>query len=227
MNIQHGSQMTSEEIYEDLCKKIERLEYMPGERLSENDLCKVYNVSRHVIRNALATLKGRRLVEVYPQRGTYVSLIDMEYISDILYMREAVEQEALLRAFELPEDEKNHLIDRLRKAVTTQKGLKKCENYNEEFYVLDNIFHEAILAAIGKPNIMSLISEPYIHIRRWRNYEIRSKRRMKEIVVEHEGIIEAIEKGDKVVAREKMHIHLDTVSRYSKPLKEKESQYFA
>lgn len=91
MNPQHGTMVTSEEIYEDLCLKIEKLVYMPGDRLSENELCRIYGVTRHVVRNALVSLKQRRLVDVFPQRGTYVSLIDMDYIEDILYMRESVE----------------------------------------------------------------------------------------------------------------------------------------
>ena len=33
MNIQNIPSMTSDEIYEDMCLKIERLEYMPGEKL--------------------------------------------------------------------------------------------------------------------------------------------------------------------------------------------------
>ena len=71
MNIQNIPSMTSDEIYEDMCLKIERLEYMPGEKLSENELCGIYHVSRHVVRNAPALLKrAETFVEVYPQRGT-------------------------------------------------------------------------------------------------------------------------------------------------------------
>lgn len=216
--------ITSEEIYEDLCRKIENLEYMPGERLSENELCSVYGVTRHVIRNALASLKQRRLIDVYPQRGSYVSLIDMEYISDILYMREAVEQEALTRIMQMTD--RSSITDRLRRAVMAQKSLTSGPSFAQEFYELDNIYHQTLLAAVGKANVMNLIAEPYIHIRRWRNYEIRTEQRMREIVVEHEELIDAIERGDARAARECLHIHLDTVSRYSKPLKEKEAQYF-
>lgn len=216
--------MTSEEIYEDLCRKIENLEYMPGERLSENELCSVYNVTRHVIRNALASLKQRRLIDVYPQRGSYVSLIDMEYISDILYMREAVEQEALTRIMEMPD--RSAITARLKQTVIALRGLTSGPNYSQEFYELDSIYHQTLLAAVGKPNVMNLIAEPYIHIRRWRNYEIRTEQRMREIIVEHENLIAAIENGDARSARACLHIHLDTVSRYSKPLKEKEAQYF-
>ena len=222
--MQNIPSVTSNEIYEDMCLKIERLEYMPGEKLSENELCGIYHVSRHVVRNALALLKGRRLVEVYPQRGTYVSLIDMEYIQDILYLRESVEQEALVRIMQM--SDRTQIVARMRIALKAQQELRVDTSYHEKFYELDNIFHETLLEAIGRPNVTKLITEPYIHIRRWRNFEIRTQQRLTEIAGEHESLISAIEAGDGAAARECLHNHLDTVNRYSKGLKEKEAQYF-
>ncbi len=224
MNPQQHTLMTSEEIYEELCTKIEKLEYMPGEKLSENELCGIYGVSRHIVRNALASLKQRRLVDVFPQRGTYVSLIDMDYIGDILYMRESVEQEALCRIMAM--EDVTPTITRLKQAVEAQKSLTKESSYHDEFYALDNIYHQTLLETVGRPNIMNLISDPYIHVRRWRNFEIRTKQRMQEIIVEHARIIEAIERRDTKSGREALHLHLDTINRYSKPLKEKEAEYF-
>ncbi len=224
MDLQHNKMITSEDIYVDLCLKIEKLEYMPGTRLSENELCKCYGVTRHVVRNALTSLKQRRLVEVYPQRGTYVSLIDMKYIGDILYLRESVEQEALCRIMEM--EDRSEVVGRLRQALEAQRNLPRGINYSDEFYAIDNIFHESLLDAIDKPNVTKLISDPYIHIRRWRNFEIRTEARMQEIMEEHEKIIQAIEAGDAKMGREWLHLHLDTVGRYFKPLKEQEAQYF-
>jgi len=224
VNPQHNNLMSSDEIYEDICQKIESLEYMPGSRLSENELCKFYDTTRHVVRNALARLKQRKLVDVFPQRGTYVSLIDMDYIADILYMRESIEQEALSRIMEMEDVSSTVML--LQTAVKAQKNLVQGSNYSAEFQELDNLFHHTLLETVNKPNVMNLISEPYIHIRRWRNYEIRTGKRMQEIVLEHEAIIEAIQKRDKISGRACLHKHLDTVSRYSKPLKELEAQYF-
>lgn len=50
--------MSSEEIYEDLCNKIEKLVYLPGYKISENELCKQYGVSRHIIRDRHQPVKG-------------------------------------------------------------------------------------------------------------------------------------------------------------------------
>ena len=118
MNPQGEITWTSENIYEDLCRKIETLVYMPGTKLSENELCNVYGVTRHVIRNAFSRLKQRRLLEVYPQRGSYVSLIDMEYIANLMYIRESVEQEAVFRIIRM-EDRGEIILKRIAVPDTT------------------------------------------------------------------------------------------------------------
>lgn len=224
MNPQGEITWTSENIYEDLCRKIETLVYMPGTKLSENELFNVYGVTRHVIRNAFSRLKQRRLLEVYPQRGSYVSLIDMEYIANLMYIRESVEQEAVFRIIRM--EDRGEIILKLRQAIKAQKNVTPGTSYWEEFYEQDNLFHQTLLASVGKPDVMNLISGPYIHIRRWRNYEIRSEERMREIVTEHESVLTAIEEGNWEEARKQLHFHLDTINRCTKPLKEKEAQYF-
>lgn len=224
MDLQHNGLITSEEIYADLCSKIESTEYMPGAKLSENDLCKAYGVSRHVVRNALASLKQRRLVDVYPQRGTFVSLIDMNYIQDILYMREAVEQEALYRIM-LRED-RTDVTEKMKQILKRQKQMLEDHKFKDEFIEVDNEFHRVLLETVDAGDVMELVAEHYIHIRRWRNFEVRTVERLKCILEEHQILIDSIEKGDEKAAREILHIHLDTVNRYSKPLKEKEAQYF-
>ena len=219
--------VTSEEIYQDLCTKIEKLEYMPGDRLSENELCGIYGVSRHIVRGALASLKARRLVDVYPQRGTYVGLIDMDYISDILYLRTAAEQEAVYRILHMPDEESAPVIARLKQIVALQGNISDGPTYQDEFYEFDNMFHQTLLTAVGRPHVMELLEDPYIHIRRWRNYEIRTPERMQEIIAEHGRIVDAIAAKDDKRAHDEMHEHLNTVARYSKPLQEQEAQYFA
>lgn len=105
--------MNSEEIYEDLCNKIEKLVYLPGYKISENELCKQYGVSRHIIRTAISRLRERNLLTVYPQRGTFVSLIDMKNVELILFIRESVEQEAV----RLLQFEKQEVRDRMGEAM--------------------------------------------------------------------------------------------------------------
>lgn len=223
MNLQDQQMTTSDFIYEDLCNKIETLEYMPGQRISENELCRAYGATRHMVRGALMKLKQRKLVEVYPQRGTFVSLIDMRYIADILFVREAMEQEAMRQVIESGEVEE--VCGKMRACIELQKQCKHSEQYTQEFYQLDNAFHQCMYGAIGRREIFQFISEPYIHFRRWRNFEIQYSERVKRLIQEHEELVDAIEAKDEARARKCLHEHLDTVQQYGEKMKDSEKKY--
>lgn len=224
MNLQQRNMITSEEIYNDLCLKIEKLEYMPGDAISENEICEAYGTSRHMVRAAFAYLKQRGLLEVYPQRGSFISLIDMDYISDILFMREAIEQEAVKRILE--SDNVESLCVKMRENLELQKEHIRDNIPGDEFYRLDNEFHQLILDAVGKKEILEMLSDPYIHVRRWRTFELRNTFRVAKLVKEHEEILDALEKKDPDEARRKIHYHLDTVGRFASSYEDMDNKYF-
>lgn len=226
MNLQQCHTPDSNEIFEDLCDKIEMLVYMPGQRISENELCTLYGATRHMVRGALMRLKQKRLIEVYPQRGTFVSLIDMGYISDILFMRESMEQEALRRIVDSGQVEE--LCHKMHYYIEEQKRCRRAhseDSYTKEFYELDNAFHACFYQAVGREQAVSFISEHYIHFRRWRNFEIRYSERMKRLIQEHEELVEAIEERDAEKARCCLHKHLDTVSSFGESATEDQKKY--
>ena len=224
--MQNSKFMTSNEVYEDLCLKIEKLVYMPGESISENDLCKTYDVSRHIIRGAITRAKERRLLTVYPQRGTFVSQIDMGYVEDILYLRESVEQEALRRIMNLDDIKILELVEHLKKNVKEQKRVIKKEITMDEFYKIDNIYHGFLLKAVGKEQVMNLVKEQYIHVRRWRNFEVSNMSRLEEIIEDHDKLIETIINRDRQGGWECLHTHLDTVTRLKDIVKTVQAEYF-
>ncbi len=216
--------VTSEDIIADLVGKIETLVYKPGELISEGDLCTAYSTTRHTVRGALAVLKEKGLVDVFPQRGTFVALIDLERINDILFLRVAVEQEVVRRIIEQGNNEK--LVRKLRTEVEKQKKLEKPLENAATFYKLDDGFHSLLLAAVGRPNLPVLYGDQFIFVRRWRNLEVRALERLSQLPEEHETIIEAIEKGDLSAARKIVNHHIDSVGRYGDEMKKKYPEYF-
>lgn len=224
MGIMGDKIMSSEELYVDLCLKIEKLVYMPGDSISENDLCKTYGVTRHIVRSAITRLKDRKLITVYPQRGTFVSLIDMGLVEDVLYLRESIEQETLQRIIDKENNEE--LIKRLVDNIELQKKIISSDFTMEQFYEVDNDFHGLMLESVGKRDVMSLIKEHYIHVRRWRNFEVRNVERLREIIKDHENIVDSIKNRKRVEGRDNLHNHLDTVSRLKDIFKIAEPEYF-
>lgn len=201
---------SSEEIYNDIVNKIISLELKPGEKISENKMCMEYNVSRSVIRNVFARLNQINLIEVFPQRGTFVNRIDLDYIHTVLVMRLAIEKEMITRFMKLEDKEKT--IKKLRENLDKQKKYKDMETYIDEFKKLDEEFHELIMLSVEKYNIMDLMNEHLIHISRWRNFSVNLEGRVHELVEEHERILEGIEKGDLNYTLTSITEHLETVS---------------
>ena len=59
-----------------LIDNVVNTELLPGEKLNEASLCEQLGVSRTPFREAELELARRRLIEIKPKIGTYVSLID-------------------------------------------------------------------------------------------------------------------------------------------------------
>ena len=205
--------MNSDEIYEDLCNKIEKLVYLPGDKISENELCRQYGVSRHIIRTVISRLKERMLLTVYPQRGTFVSLIDMKTVELILFIRESVEQEAI-RLLQFEKQEGRDRMSEAMKACIERQSIAISENIDmDTFYLLDNEFHGCLLEAVGKKDVMKIIREDYIHFRRWRNFDVVRSGRQREIIEEHTALMHALVKNETKEAHEILHMRLNTENR--------------
>ena len=205
--------MSSDEIYEELCNKIEKLVYLPGDKISENELCRQYGVSRHIIRTVISRLKERMLLTVYPQRGTFVSLIDMKSVELILFIRESVEQEAI-RLLQFEKQEVRDRMSEAMKACIERQSIAISDNIDmDAFYLLDNEFHGCLLEAVGKKDVMGIIREDYIHFRRWRNFDVVRSGRQREIIEEHTALMHALVKNETKEAHEILHMHLNTENR--------------
>lgn len=78
-------------VFETLKQEILDLRLEPGRMLSENDICERFGVSRTPVRDALRLLQEQGFVETIPYRGTYVTLLSLDNIKQMIYMRVAVE----------------------------------------------------------------------------------------------------------------------------------------
>ena len=152
-------------VYRVLKGNIMGLELKPGELLSESDLAKKLNVSRTPIREVLIKLKAEKLIEVKPQAGTYVSLIDWNLIEEAIFIRYNLEKEALREACEnFSED----TLMEMEKCLFAQKLVAQKGDNLLEFHNLDNEFHKLLFVGINKPNVWEAICNISTHYNRMR-----------------------------------------------------------
>lgn len=218
---------TAEEVYQDICDRITNLQLKPGQKISENQMSEEYGVSRSVIRTVFTRLSQRKLIEVYPQRGTYVSKIDLDFIADLLLLRTAIEKEVLYEIFEtMDESQRQGLMADLRKNLDKQKEFYNSSGYDSDFKTLDSEFHKMLVDSVHRHNLMELMAEHMIHIARWRNFDVTFAHRVPELIEEHEAIYQAIEVNRGGRAMKAISAHLETISKISETARAEYPEYF-
>ena len=79
-----------------LLYNIIHLELQPGTAVSENELSTTLSLSRTPVREALIELNRIGLVEILPQRGSYISKIDYNIVEESRFLR-LVTENAILK----------------------------------------------------------------------------------------------------------------------------------
>ena len=74
-----------------LKENIVGLDLLPGSMLSENEIASCLNLSRTPVREAFIELSKVKIVEIYPQKGSVVSLIDYNMVEEARFMRYVLE----------------------------------------------------------------------------------------------------------------------------------------
>ncbi|AYD40220.1 GntR family transcriptional regulator [Clostridium fermenticellae] len=219
---------TVEQVYHDIRHRILKLELEPGQKISENQMCKEYNTSRFVIRNVYNRLSQLGLITIYPQRGTYVSLIDINYIDDLMFLRSAVEKEVLNEIFtNIKESNRLALVEKLEKNLELQEYWKGQKSYNKDFMRLDSEFHKLIIDSVNRYRLVRILSDPMLHIARWRNFDVSIiTHRLPELIEEHREIVNAIKDSDLDRAKQGISNHLSSISTLADLAKEEYPQYF-
>ena len=85
----------TEHVYATLRDMIIYMALEPGQAIREPEIMDRLHVGRTPVREALIRLSEDMLVQTYPQRGTYVTKIDMDYVAQLMKMRNILETELL------------------------------------------------------------------------------------------------------------------------------------
>lgn len=184
----------SAQIYADLKRKIEEFEYKPGDRISEATLAKVYDVSRTPIKHSLSRLENEELIDVRPQRGTYVSKININHVHDFFEIRMLLELSIL---DEVIAKRKPSLINNLSTNIQAQKNLVAEIKENNDidaariFWKLDNDFHKIIFDSVEKGFVWEFIMSQSSQFNRYRLLTAsKDEEYLNEKINEHEKIVQ-------------------------------------
>lgn len=221
--LKNNNENNRQYVYRVLKENIMNLHLEPGEAISESEIGDHLNVSRTPIREAIVRLGEERLLNVIPQKGSYVSKIDLELINESIFMRKTLEKEVL--KVSLKKGVSKEFLNKLEENLHFQRVLLKMEEDQSQLFHLDNKFHEIIFREYGYSNIWSAIKQFNTHYDRLRLLDAMEKTTTKEILMQHNSIILFL-KGDNSDINSIIDGHLCNFTRVLSHLKEKFPNYF-
>lgn len=184
-------------------ENIVRLTLAPGSMVSEQELATELNLSRTPVREALIELSKVKIVEIYPQRGSRITLVDYAMVEEAQFMREALECAVAKRCCErgIPPEQHALLLENLRLQAF------HLERRSHRLLELDNEFHRQLFSIAGLTQVYALMDSMMIHFDRIRALSLTAVRELTS-VQDHYAILDAILRGDAEAAQSLTHRHL-------------------
>jgi DNA-binding GntR family transcriptional regulator len=216
------SQQAAAQVFDELRDMILSLKLAPGTVLSRLRLQAQFGVSSTPVRDALMRLEAAGLVDVFPQSGTIVSLIDVALARQAQFLRRALEQEVVRTLAATPDAA---LVGQLKAVIDEQKGHAKKGDL-ERFNDADLGFHRMLFDAAGVPDLWALIRNRSGHIDRIRRLHLPIGDKARQIISNHAAIVSAIADGNPDRAQSEMRDHLSRSLAFSDELRARFPDYF-
>jgi GntR family transcriptional regulator, rspAB operon transcriptional repressor len=199
----------TDRVYAFLRRRIRELALAPGAPLRKEDIALELGVSRAPVSEAIARLAEEGLVDVFPQHGSFVAPIRAADVRESLFVRTALEVEAMRRLAPIADAAILKVLD--DNIAAQAKALRA--GHLVEFYDLDEALHAMIFAAIEKPHALRLLEAARAPLDRVRRLALPEDGRPEQTLAEHRALVDAIRSGDADYAAAAMRAHLAMVSR--------------
>jgi len=199
----------AERVYDLLRRRIRELALPPGAPLRKEEIALELGVSRAPVSEAIARLAEEGLVEVFPQHGSFVAPIRAADVRESLFIRTALETEAMRR---LAPAAGPALLAELDDNLAAQTEALADGDLGR-FYDLDEALHAAIFSATEAPRALRLLDSARAPVDRMRRLALPEPGRAQDTLEEHSRLVEALRTGDAEFAAAAMRVHLATVAR--------------
>ncbi|HEX2591796.1 MAG TPA: GntR family transcriptional regulator [Rhizomicrobium sp.] len=196
-------------VYREMRRRIRELELPPGAPLRKEEIALELGVSRAPVSEAIARLADEALVDVYPQHGSFVAPIRAADVRESLFIRTALEVEAIRRVTEVADAA---LLEKLDANLKEEAGALHTGDL-AYFQDLDEALHATIFSAIECPRALRLLDAARAPLDRPRRLALPEEGRARATYLEHVRLVESIRSGDAEFAGAAMRVHLSMVTR--------------
>lgn len=187
-----------------ITENIVSLDLAPGTAISENEIGGFLGVSRTPVRESIQELHKAAIIEIYPQKGSFVSLINSRYVEEAVFLRRVLDVAVIEEACDMATEED---IKQIEENVALQEFYLQ-NSAPDKLMNLDDEFHKMIYTAAKKDTIYNMSKIMMIHFDRVRALAVQTVKDTK-IIKDHRMMIDAIKAKDKETAKQLVIKHLD------------------
>lgn len=193
-------------IHDALRQDIIVLRLTPGARMSENELARRFGTSRTPVREALFRLVDEGLVEVLPQRGTFITRISLRAVRRARFVREALEIAIIRLAAE--RGLSPAALGKLDDILAEQAAAR---DEPERFTEADDAFHRAFADGIDVGDVWGVLEREKAQFDRLRFLSLPNVTPVATLIEQHQAMLSAVRAGDVSAAERAVRTHLSEV----------------
>jgi DNA-binding GntR family transcriptional regulator len=190
-----------EEVAELLRQRIFNRELAPGSWIDEMKLAEEYGISRTPLREALKVLAAEGLVTMKVRRGAYVTEVSEKDLADVYHLLSLLESDAAGVVAQRATDAQIAELQSLHKQLEAAAGNR------EKFFAANERFHMRLLEIAGNRWRDQMVADLRKVMKLNRHNSLLKAGRVKESMLEHRAIMEALAKRDARSAVKRMQEH--------------------
>ena len=194
-------------VFDAIRQAIVQLQLRPGNLLSEAEVARQLGVSRQPVREAFIKLAEVGLVEVRPQRGTFVVLISAREVRNARFIREAIEV-AVVRKAALEASAAQ--VEILRGIVMAQERMAAAGDHIG-FLRLDEDFHEALAHSADCDHAWRVLESLKAQMDRVRWLSMPNATPIETLITQHRAVVDGIEARSPEAAEAAIRAHLGEI----------------
>jgi DNA-binding GntR family transcriptional regulator len=176
-----------------------------GEPLSELALAQELGVSKTPVREALLELKRQGLVEIHPQRGTFVFEMSSAQVVQLAEMRSILE----LAALRLVMDRNRDALRRRWAELVADMNVAMANENTQDYRVLDGMFHQAMFDLADNQFLSETFTVIAFRIQALRNRLSLNPALNEKSHGEHKHLLELVTRGDNEKVVELLAWHIE------------------
>ncbi len=193
-----------EEIANNLREMIMSGELREGDKIKENELCELMDISKTPLREALRVLSAEGLIRLIPNRGSYVTTPTFKEIKEMFDVMSVLEGVCARTAAEKMSNIDYEKLKKIHLQLEENFRLKNQKNYIRN----NNKYHSFVQELAGNKTLNQIVNGLRQKILLYRYKSLNLSGRFEQSIQEHRDLLEAFRKRDAEKAELLMKSHM-------------------